>query len=769
MPKNLVIVESPAKAKTISKFLGKDYDVVASMGHIRDLPNTVKELTPTQKKLPYASLGVDTENDFKPLYIISSDKKKIIKELKDKLKKASKELYIATDEDREGEAIGWHLLEALKPGKDTEIKRIVFHEITKDAIMGALASPRDINKDLVDAQQSRRILDRLVGYRLSPLLWTKIRTGLSAGRVQSVAVRLVVDREREIQAFNPEEYWTLKGIFNTPKKDTIESMLHSIDKEKADLKVEKDVKDVLGNIENSSFNVGKVTRKQTKKSPAAPFITSTLQQEAVRKLGFSVKKTMMVAQKLYEGIDLGAEGSTGLITYMRTDSVNLSAKALKDSKEVIEDIYGKEYALKEPRVFTKKAKGAQEAHEAIRPTEFHRRPTEIKKYLDKDEYKLYELIWKRALASQMAHALMNNVSIDINGEGKDKKIYTFRATGQTIEFPGFMKVYTEGADDPDKLLENKEKILPEVKEGDEMKVKEFLPEQHFTKPPPRYTEASLVKKLEEEGIGRPSTYAPTITTIINRGYITKEEKKLVPTDVAFIVNDFLVDHFTDIVDLKFTATMEDSLDEIAEGKKKWVPFLREFFDPFDKRVDEKKESVKREDVITEKTDEVCDDCGKPMVIKLGRAGKFLSCSDYPTCKFAKPLATPEEEEKMEQLKDEYKSETCEKCGGQMVVKTGRFGEFLACSKYPECKSTKAIKKTLDIKCPDCDKGEIVERKTRKGRTFYGCDTYPKCKFASWKQPLKDPCPSCKGLMVLAKKGIAKCHSCEEEVELQDKE
>lgn len=765
MTKNLVIVESPAKAKTISKFLGKDYDVVASMGHVRDLPNTVKELTPTQKKLPYASLGVDTEDDFKPLYIVSSDKKKVIKDLKDRLKKTSGSLYIATDEDREGEAIGWHLLETLKPGKDTPIKRIVFHEITKEAILHALETPRAIDQALVNAQQSRRILDRLVGYRLSPLLWTKIRTGLSAGRVQSVAVRLVVDREREIQAFNAEEYWTLKGIFQTTAKEIIEAGLHSIDQKKVELHVEGDVKQILDNIEKSAFSVTKVTKKQTKKNPAAPFITSTLQQEAYRKLGFSVKKTMMLAQRLYEGIEIGKEGSSGLITYMRTDSVHLSDKALKDSKAVITELYGKEYALSEPRAFKKKAKGAQEAHEAIRPTEFYRKPGDIEKYLEKDEFRLYELIWKRALASQMEQALMNNVSVDISGEGVDKKLYTFRATGQTIAFPGFMKVYTEGADDPDKLLEDKERILPEVEEKDAMKVKEFLPEQHFTKPPPRYTEASLVKKMEEEGIGRPSTYAPTITTIINRGYIVKEEKKLAPTDVAFVVTDFLVGHFSNIADLKFTANMEESLDDIAEGKIEWIPFLHEFYDPFDKLVIEKKESVKREDIITEKTDEVCKECGKPMVIKLSRAGKFLSCSDYPTCKFAKPLVTPEQEEKLEQLKDEYKDEKCEKCGSQMVVKTGRFGQFLACSHYPECKTTKAIQKTMGITCPDCKEGELVERKTRKGRTFFGCNKYPKCKFASWKQPLPEKCPSCQGMLVLQKAGLTKCLTCEEEFAL----
>ncbi len=762
MAKTLVIVESPAKAKTISKFLGKDYIVEASMGHVRDLPQKKSELSVSQQKLKYASLGVDTENDFAPLYVIPDTKKKVIKNLKTKIK-GSDELYIATDEDREGEAIGWHLVEILKPkGK---VKRIVFHEITKSAIVNAIKTPREIDTNLVNAQQGRRILDRLVGYKLSPLLWNKVRKGLSAGRVQSVAVRVIVDREREIKAFIPEESWSIKAILKTGKQEEFESKLIKLEDKKIILRKEPESKTVLADLEGASYSVLDIIKKEVKRNPSPPFTTSTLQQEAARKLGFSVKKTMMVAQKLYEGIKLKGSDETGLITYMRTDSLNLSQKALQDAKKTIKNLYGDKYSLPTPRVYKTKSKGAQEAHEAIRPTELSRLPNMIKPDLDKDEYRLYELIWKRTIATQMAQAILDSLTVDIQAKTLVGKNYIFRATGQTIKFDGFMKVYIESFDDPDKAKENKEKLLPYLEKKEVLDLVKLIPEQHFTKPPPRYTEASLVKKLESEGIGRPSTYAPTIMTIINRGYIEREEKKLVPTDVAFVVTDLLVNHFTNIVDLKFTANMENDLDDIALGKKKWVPLLYDFYNPFIELIHKKDKEIKRSDIIEEKTDEVCDKCGKPMVIKLGRNGKFLSCSGYPECKNAKPLNNDKKDEVLEELQKQYSKEVCEKCGAKMVVKTGRFGNFLSCENYPKCKTTKAILIKSGVKCPDCEDGDIIEKRTKRGKIFYGCSNFPKCKFALWKKPVIEKCKKCAGLQVIHKKGVIKCKDCGNETNI----
>lgn len=747
MANQLVIVESPAKAKTISKILGKKYVVRASMGHVRDLPKS--------------KIGVDVEKDFEPTYIIPVEKKKVIKELKGFLKDGTR-LLLATDEDREGEAIGWHLVHALGVDpKKSEIKRIVFHEITEGAILDALKHPRDIDQYLVDAQQARRVLDRLVGYELSPLLWKKIRYGLSAGRVQSVAVRLVVDREREIRAFNPQEYWTILASL-LKKHELFDAILLKYKGKELKLKNEEETKNVLAALKGAGYRVTKVEEKEVKRNPSPPFTTSTLQQEASRKLGFSVKRTMVIAQQLYEGIEHG-KGTTGLITYMRTDSVNLSQVALRQAQEVIAKEFGKEYGLPNPR-FYKGRKGAQEAHEAIRPVDLSLKPEDVKPYLDKDQARLYELIWKRTLACQMQEARLRALGVDITPFHAEKSTeYTFRATGQTIEFPGFMRAYVEGSDHPEEDLLNQEKLLPSLVEGDMLELKELTPDQHFTKPPPRYTEASLVKKLESEGIGRPSTYAPTITTVMTRGYIEKDGKQLKPTDLGEVVTDMLVKHFADIVDYKFTAEMEESLDLIAEGKKKWVPVIKAFYTPFHKIVSEKEQTLKKEDIVNlEKTDEKCEKCGNPMIVKLGRFGKFLSCSNYPECKNARPLAGEAKSGQTAEAERKLTDQKCEKCGKPMEMKTGRYGQFLGCSGYPECKNIQSIVKSTGVKCPDCKEGEMIERKARKtGKVFYGCNRFPKCKFALWDKPTGAFCVKCKGLIVM-KKDKEVCSSCSQE-------
>lgn len=747
MADNLVIVESPAKAKTISKILGSKYVVKASMGHIRDLPKS--------------KIGIDVQHDFKPSYIVPMEKKSIVKELKTFLKKDTK-LLLATDEDREGEAIGWHLVQALEVNpKKTEVKRIVFHEITEGAIKDALKHPREIDQALVDAQQARRVLDRLVGYELSPLLWKKVRYGLSAGRVQSVAVRLIVEREREIRAFKPEEYWSITGHF-LKGQEAFEGALVKCKGKELKLKNKDESAKVLQKLNGALYKVTKVEEKEVKRTPAPPFITSTLQQEASRKFGFSVRRTMIIAQQLYEGVE-HQKGTHGLITYMRTDSVNLSEVALKQAKEVIAKDFGKEYALDTPRYY-KGRKGAQEAHESIRPVDLSLKPEDVKSYLDKDQFRLYEIIWKRTLACQMKEAKLKALGVDITpfvgGVATD---YTFRATGQTIEFPGFMRAYVEGSDHPDEELMNQEKLLPFLEEGDKVLLRELLPAQHFTKPLARYTEASLVKKLEAEGIGRPSTYAPTITTIMVRGYVQKEAKQLKPTDLAEVVTDMLVKHFPHIVDYKFTAEMEDSLDLIAEGKKQWVPVISDFYNPFHKMIEEKNETLKKEDIVNlGETAEKCEKCGKQMIVKLGRFGKFLSCSNYPECKNAKPLVaggqakkTPEQKE----IERKLSGKKCDKCGETMLIKSGRYGEFLGCSGYPKCKNIQSIVKPTGVKCPLCKSGQMVERRARRtGKVFYGCNRFPKCKNAVWDKPTGNLCKKCESLMVM-KNDQEVCSAC----------
>jgi len=673
MSKNLVIVESPAKAKTISRFLGAKYKVLASMGHVRDLPKS--------------EMGVDIENNFEPSYAVSTDKKKVVTQLKAELKKAET-LWIATDEDREGEAIGWHLLEALKvDSKKVDVKRIAFHEITKDAILKSLKEPRTINDNVVGAQQARRILDRLVGYELSPLLWKTIKYGLSAGRVQSVAVRLIVEREREIEAFVPEEYWKIIGDFEKDKSD-FNAELQRFKGKKINLKNEKEVEEIKKAIKGVDYQVEKVEKKEAKRKPSAPFITSTLQQEAARKLHFSVKKTMMLAQQLYEGIETDSE-SAGLITYMRTDSVNLAESALKDAKDIIVKDFGEKYALSSPRKF-KGRKGAQEAHEAIRPVNISVKPASVEKFLSKDQFKLYELIWKRTLACQMQEAILNKVSVDIKAGDSG---YTCRATGQSVKFSGFMEVYMEGNDEGDEKGSTGEKFLPNLEEGEIVDMKKMHYNQHFTKPPARYTEASLVKKLENEGIGRPSTYAPTISTIINRGYVEKEAKALRPTDIAGLVIDLLVEHFPNIVNYKFTAEMEDKLDEIEEGKLKWAPMIKEFYTPFHKNILEKTETIKKEDVLKERELGKDEKTGLEVVIRYGKFGAYVQLGKYTK----EEVAEMKEKPKRASLPKEYRFETITleealKClelprdlgenkdGEKIIVTVGRFGPYLKVGK-----------------------------------------------------------------------------------------
>ncbi|WLR52328.1 type I DNA topoisomerase [Bacillus tianshenii] len=687
----LVIVESPAKAKTIERYLGKKYKVKASMGHVRDLPKS--------------QMGVDVENEYEPKYITIRGKGPVLKELKTAAKKAKK-IFLAADPDREGEAIAWHLAHSLNIDDQSDC-RVVFNEITKDAIKESFKHPRAINMNLVDAQQARRILDRLVGYNISPILWKKVKKGLSAGRVQSVALRLIIDREKEIKQFEPEEYWTIKSLFDKDG-DQFEASFYGIDGKKLDLKTKEDVDKVLNKLKGDDFDIEKVKKKDRKRNPAPPFTTSSLQQEAARKLNFRAKKTMMLAQQLYEGIDLGGkDGTVGLITYMRTDSTRISNTAQEEVKGYIEEKYGKEYAQTRKQS-GKKNSNAQDAHEAIRPTATLRTPDTLKGVLKRDQLRLYRLIWERFVASQMTAAVMDTMTVDLVNEG-----VFFRATGSKIKFPGFMKVYIEGNDDNKK---EEEKMLPNLEEGMSVTSKELDPKQHFTQPPPRYTEARLVKTLEELGIGRPSTYAPTLDTIQRRNYVTLDNKRFLPTELGEIVLELVVEFFPEIIDVDFTVKMERDLDEIEEGKENWVKIIDSFYQDFEKRVD----------VADKEMQEV-------------------------------------------EIKDEPAGEDCEKCGHEMVYKMGRYGKFMACSNFPECRNTKAIVKEIGVKCPKCEEGNIVERKSKKKRIFYGCDRYPECDFLSWDKPLARNCPKCNEYLVekKTKKGSqVQCSSCDYKEELQ---
>lgn len=686
MADSLVIVESPAKAKTIGKYLGSKYIVKASMGHVRDLPKS--------------QIGVEVENDFSPKYITIRGKGSVLKELKDASKKVKK-IYLAADPDREGEAIAWHLAHVLDVD-EKETCRVVFNEITKQAVKDAFKSPRKINMDLVNAQQARRILDRLVGYKISPLLWKKVKKGLSAGRVQSVAVKIILDRENEISAFVPEEYWSITARLKTGES-SFEAKFHQFRGEKLELKSEQQVKGILQSIEKAKFSVAEVKEKERLRHPAAPFTTSSLQQEAARKLNFRAAKTMSVAQQLYEGVDLGKEGTVGLITYMRTDSTRIAASAQEEAKEYILGKYGKDYVPEAPRQYSKKAAGAQDAHEAIRPTSAMRDPESVKEFTSRDQYRLYKLIWDRFMASQMSSAVLDTLSVDIAaGEA------TFRAVGSKIRFPGFMKLYVEGNDDGS--ANDDDKFLPPLAQGDKLVTEEIEPKQHFTQPPPRYTEARLVKTLEELGIGRPSTYAPTLETIQKRGYVAIEEKKFVPTELGELVIEQMEQFFPEILDVEFTAHMEEDLDHVEEGAEDWVRVLSEFYESFEKR-----------------------------------------------------LSVAEEEMKEIEIEDEVSDELCEKCGKPMVYKLGRFGKFLACSGFPDCRNTKPIVKDIGVTCPKCKEGHVVERRSKKGRIFYGCDRYPECDFVSWDKPSPKPCPKCGSLLVEKRNkqgGKLQCTSCD---------
>ncbi|MCF6178038.1 MAG: type I DNA topoisomerase [Geopsychrobacter sp.] len=726
MAQSLVIVESPAKAKTIEKFLGKGYKVLASYGHVRALPSKQG--------------SVDTEHDFRPKYQILPESQKHIDLLKKEIAKSS-ELILATDLDREGEAIAWHLLEALgidEQGDNPKVSRVTFHEITKPAIDAAMAAPRAIARDMVDAQQARSILDYLVGFNLSPFLWKKIHYGLSAGRVQSVALRMVCEREAAIDAFVPREYWSIEADLTNSGQETFRAHLHSKEGKKLDkfaLPEESTAQTVLNDLQGESWTIAKLEKKQRKRNPAAPFTTSTLQQEASRKLGFSARKTMSTAQKLYEGIAVD-DGTHGLITYMRTDSVALSTVATSEAHEVICKLYGKEFALDEPRVFKNKSKNAQEAHEAVRPTSVARTPESLKSYLTSDQLRLYQLIWKRTVASQMAQAIFDATTVDI-AAGEH---YSFRASGQIIRFAGFMTLYIEGNDNGDD--ENKEGLLPPLQEGETLNVQQLLPEQHFTQPPPRFTEASLVKSLEEYGIGRPSTYASIMNTLVTRKYVRLEKRIFYPEDVGKVVAKLLTDHFSKYVDYEFTASLEEELDAISRGEKQWIPLVKQFWEPFIELLKIKDKEVSKADVTTEKTDKICPetDCGKELVIKLGRAGRFLACSGFPDCRHTEPLNSDGQAAEEPVFSDEK----CEKCGAQMQIKQGRYGKFLGCSAYPECKNIQPLEKpkALDIQCPECKEGEMMEKKSRYGKIFYSCNRYPKCKYALWNPPKKEACPKC---------------------------
>jgi DNA topoisomerase I len=733
----LVIVESPTKAKTISKFLGKKYTVKSSYGHVRDLPK--KEM------------GIDIEHNFNPTYIIPSKVADRVAELK-KLAQKAEGVILATDEDREGEAISWHLVEALDLQKN-KIERIAFHEITKSAVEKALDSPRKIDENLVNAQQARRVLDRLVGYELSPFLWKKIRRGLSAGRVQSVALRLIVEKEREIEKFKPEEYWNLSAILHPGKRkaDQFEARLVK-ENGKALGKMGVKNKEHAGKITNflkqADFQILEITKKETKKNPLPPYTTSTLQQDANSKLGMSAKQTMAIAQQLYEGIKLGSEGSVGLITYMRTDSVNLSMQSMLDARRVIEKKFGEKYSLSNPRFFKNKSKGAQEAHEAIRPTFPEKDPESVKEFLEPRQFRLYKMIWQRMVASQMSVAIMNSVTIDISATQKSlKDSYALRANGSTIKFDGYLKIYAP-------QMPIGETFLPELSEKENLILLDLKSEQKFTVPPARYSEATLVKAMEENGIGRPSTYAPTISTIIDRKYVAKDEnKKLFPEEIGLLVSDLLVEHFSEIVDYAFTAKMEDDLDEVADGKKDWVPVVAGFYEPFHKNLKSKTKEVKKES-FQEKLDRSCPECGGDLLVKFGRFGKFIACSNYPNCRYTEKTAAEKEIE--EKVEKENGAQICELCGAPMAVKRGKYGIFLGCSNYPNCKNIKKIENKTGVKCPKCGVGELVERKTKRGRSFFGCNTYPKCDGALWNKPTGEKCPKCQNLLVFAAKNKIKC-------------
>lgn len=742
---NLVIVESPTKVNTIKGYLGSNYKVIASKGHVRDLPKS--------------TLGVDIENGFEAHYINIRGKGDLIKSIKKEAKGAGK-IFLATDPDREGEAISWHLANALGiPVEET--KRVTFNEITKSAIKTAIKNPRTIDMNLVDAQQARRILDRIVGYKLSPLLWKSVKSGLSAGRVQSVATRIIVEREEEIKAFVPTEYWTIEAVISDGNKREITVRFVGDASGKIKLENESETQNVLDKIDGKDFTVSHIKKSVRHKLPQPPFTTSTMQQEASKKLGFQSARIMKVAQELYEGVNVGAEngGTQGLITYMRTDSLRVSADASNAAMEYIKNRYGENYYPKNPRVY-KTRSGAQDAHEAIRPSNVSIEPAKIKKYLTSDQFKLYKLIWERFVASQMESAELNTITVDFDSAG-----YTFRTSGYTVAFPGHLAVYEASDDektqkntDGDEDIEIKNLRLPTLEEGEKFRADKIDPSRHFTEPPPRYTEATLIKFLEEKGIGRPSTYTPIITTILARNYVVRDGKALVPTPLGEVTTKLMRDKFPDIVDYKFTATMEDDLDGIEKGTIDMRKMLEEFYDDFKEELEKAEATIASDkenyEIPTEETDIICEKCGSRMVVKNGKFGKFAACPNYPKCKNTKPLVKTE---KKQEAAPEIADFKCEKCGADMVLRTGRYGSFYACSRYPECKFTKQKVKEIDVKCPKCG-GKIQTKFGKNHSVFYSCENYPSCDFSSWDLPLEEKCPQC-GKMLFKKKGkeLIVCH------------
>jgi DNA topoisomerase-1 len=770
MAKSLVIVESPTKAKTIGKYLGKQFVVKASLGHVKDLP----------KK----NLSVDVEHNFEPHYEVIEGKKKLIAELK-AAAKGMDSIYLAADPDREGEAICYHLQEELNGSKKgPKFFRVMINEITANAVKKAFEKPGSVNLHIVDAQQARRVLDRLVGYKISPLLWDKVRRGLSAGRVQTVALRLIVDREREIRAFIKREYWTIDVQLNAKKPPVLTARFTKKNDEAIELPDEGSTKSLLDQLDGSKYLVHSVSTKEKKRNPVPPFITSTLQQESSRKLRFSVKRTMMLAQRLYEGVELGSEGSVGLITYMRTDSTRVSPDALDEVRGLIKDRYGAPFVPESPNIYKTK-KDAQDAHEAIRPSSARRTPEELAPYLQEDELKLYRLIWMRFVASQMMPAVFDQTTTDVAAKGKDGATYMFRATGSVPKFKGFLEVYEEGKDQKDSDDEELKNRLPLVTEGEELRFKSIEPEQHFTEPPPRFNEATLVKELESDGVGRPSTYASILSTIQEREYVKKDAGKFVPTELGMLVTDLLLENFKNLFDITYTARMEEELDEIEEGKMDWREAMSEFYERFQKDLDHAERHMTDVKRMEEPTGEDCEKCGKPLVIKWGRFGKFIACTGYPECSNTREL--PPDPASAEGLSEQDAQEYCENCGREMVLKKGRFGQFYACSGYPDCKTTKQIggtqkksdvpleekcpqcgnhlvlkngrfgeftacstypkckyvkQKTIGVPCPNCSEGEVVERRSKKGKTFFGCNRYPDCDFVAWGKPIQEKCPDC---------------------------
>ena len=780
MPKALVIVESPAKAKTINKYLGKDYVVKASLGHIKDLPKR--------------DLAVDVDHGFEPRYEVIEGKRKLIADLKQTARRVQ-EVYLAADPDREGEAICYHLQEELADKKNgPRFYRVMFNEITKKAVQRAFEVPGQVNIDLVDAQQARRVLDRLVGYKISPLLWDKVRRGLSAGRVQTVALRLVVEREREIRAFLKKEYWTIDVDLAARKPPLLTARLIKQNDETPEVGAKETADGIVAQLEGADYVVKSVGTREKKRNPVAPFITSTLQQESSRKLRFSVKRTMMLAQRLYEGVEIGKEGAVGLITYMRTDSTRVSDDAVSDARHYIAERYGREFLPDSPNIYKSK-KAAQDAHEAIRPTDMAFAPEVVEKYLAEDEMKLYRLVWNRFVACQMMPALYDQTTIDVAAKGKNGADYLFRATGSVLKFEGFLKAYQEGKDQADEEDEELRHRLPAVVEGERLRFRAIKPEQHFTEPPPRYNEATLVKRLEADGVGRPSTYASILSTIQEREYVGKEGGRFVPSELGMVVTDLLLESFDDIFDVTYTARMEEELDEIEEGKLDWRASIAEFYERFDKDLKHAEEHMTDIKRMEKPTDLTCEKCGKPLVIKWGKHGSFIACTGYPECTYTRELTVDLPDVDKADLSEQADEEYCENCGRPMVLKKGRFGTFYACSGYPDCKTTKPIggqqkkpdqpldekcpqcgsqlalktgrfgeftacsnyptckyvkQKTIGVKCPECSEGEISERRSRKGKTFYGCNRYPDCKFVAWAKPVAQKCPQCGSPYMLEK-------------------